>query len=429
MIRSSRHSLSNSNIDKLKLLSEFLNEYRKISQELTDYIWANGWKQNNWEFDVKNNKLNLAPMLTSDIVQSAGIKTKLSGRALKCCMTQVSGMIRAEVEKQSKRIYVLNKKKKEGVSKKRLKNLIKKLKENIPQKPNCSNIKAELNSICIDIKDGAFFDKFIQLKSIFKTRERVKFPFNFHKHAIELKNKSVRMLNSVMISDNYIDLRWEIEEPKKKETGETVGGDQGYKDVLNIANANYSAKTPSNCPHGHSLESIIEKASRKRKGSRAFKRAKEHQKNFINWSLNNINLNNIKQINLEKIWNIGYKSGRSRKMSHWQNTLIRDKVICICETNGVHFVEQSSTYKSQRCFSCGNVRKSNRKGRVYECKNCGNIDDADHNAALNHSINLPEIPYDFRKLNLNRKDGFIWNLEGVFDLDGRRLQSLPHVES
>lgn len=427
MIRSSRHSLSNSNIDKLKLLSEFLNEYRKISQELTDYIWTNGWKQNNWEFDVKNNKLDLAPMLTSDIIQSAGIKTKLSGRALKCCMTQVSGMIRAEVEKQSKRIYVLNKKKKEGVSKRRLKNLIKKLKENIPQKPNCANIKAELNSICIDIKDGEFFDKFIQLKSIFKTRERVKLPFNFHKHAIELKNKSVRMLNSALISDSYIDLRWEIKEPKKKETGETVGGDQGYKDVLNIANANYSAKTPSNCPHGHSLESIIEKVSRKRKGSKAFKRAKEHQKNFVNWSLNKIDLNNIKQINLEKIWNIGYKSGRSRKMSHWQNTLIRDKVICLCETNGVHFVEQSSTYKSQRCFSCGNVRKSNRKGKVYGCKSCGNIDDADHNAALNHSINLPEIPYDFRKLNLNRKDGFIWNSEGLFDLDGRRLQSPPHV--
>lgn len=74
-----------------------------------------------------------------------------------------------------------------------------------------------------------------------------------------------------------------------------------------------------------------------------------------------------------------------------------------------------------------NVRKSNRKGKVYECKSCGNIDDADHNAALNHSINLPEIPYDFRKLNLNRKDGFIWSSEGLFDLDGRRLQSLPHV--
>lgn len=429
MIRSSKHSLSKSNANKKKILGEFLCEYRMVAQNLVDYLWQDGWKQGDREFDIKNNKLELPSMLTSNIITLANIDTNLSGRALKCCMTQVSGMIRAEVEKQRKRIYVLNKKKEEGIPKKKLKNLIKRLKENVPQKPNCSNIKAELNSICMDIEEGNSFDKFIQLKSILKTKERVKLPFNFHRKAIELKNKSSRMLNSVLVSEDYINLRWEIDEQEKRKSGEIVGADQGYKDVLNVANENYSDKTALNCPHGHSLESIIDKASRKKKGSKAFKRVKQHQKNFVNWSLNKLNLKDVKQINLEKIWNIGYKSGKSRKMSHWQNTLIRDKVINLCEMNGVHFVEQSSTYASQRCFCCGNVRKSNRKGKIYDCKNCSNVDDADHNAALNHSIYLPEITYDFRNLKLNRKDGFIWNSEGVFDLEGRSLQSLLRVES
>jgi hypothetical protein len=52
--------------------------------------------------------------------------------------------------------------------------------------------------------------------------------------------------------------------------------------------------------------------------------------------------------------------------------------------------------------------------------NCGNVIDSDYNAALNHEIELPEIPYDIRKLNLNRK-GFYWLETGIFDLDGRSL--------
>ena len=70
--------------------------------------------------------------------------------------------------------------------------------------------------------------------------------------------------------------------------------------------------------------------------------------------------------------------------------------------NGVHFVEQDSTYRSQRCSCCGNVRKANRKGKIYECKHCGNVIDADYNASINHSIDLPEIPYNLRERNLNR---------------------------
>lgn len=428
MIRSSRHTLLFSNSNKLSTLDDFILEYQKVAQKIVDYIWTNGWKSGEYEFNVSLNKLNMPSLLTSDIIKLANITTLLSGRALKCCMTQCCGIIKAEVEKQRKRLFVYSTKKEEGVSKKRLKLLIKKIKQNIPVKPNCQNIKPELNSICFDIQNGKFFDKFIRLKSIWKNKREIKLPIKFHRHSLKLQNNSTSMKNSILISNDSIDLRWELPKVEKKSVGETVGADQGYKDVLNLANKTIQQKTKCSCPHGHTLESIITKVSRKKKGSSAFKKAKDHQKNFVNWSLNNIDLKNIKQINLERIWNIGYKSGKSRKMSHWQNTLIRDKVIDLCETNGVHFVEQSCTYRSQRCHVCGNVRKANRKGKIYECKKCGNIDDADHNAALNHSIYLPEIPWFLRKSKLNRKDGFIWNQNGLFDLTGRSLQSLLHVE-
>jgi putative transposase len=157
--------------------------------------------------------------------------------------------------------------------------------------------------------------------------------------------------------------------------------------------------------------------SRKKKGSKAFKKTQDHRENFINWSINNLNLNDIKQINLENIINIGYKQGRSRFLSHFTNTLIRDKLLDYCNNAGVSVVLQSSTYRSQRCSCCGMVRKSNRKSKMYICKNCGMVMDADLNAAKNHEAVLPNIPFDLRKLSLNRK-GFFWKSDGFYDLTG-----------
>lgn len=49
------------------------------------------------------------------------------------------------------------------------------------------------------------------------------------------------------------------------------------------------------------------------------------------WSINQLDLKNVKQVNLEKVWNINFKSKTSRLMSHWTNTLIRDKLKSVCE--------------------------------------------------------------------------------------------------
>jgi hypothetical protein len=51
---------------------------------------------------------------------------------------------------------------------------------------------------------------------------------------------------------------------------------------------------------------------------------------------------------------------------------------------------------------------------------CGLKIDADLNAAKNHELNLPNIPFELRRLNLNRK-GFYWKPEGFYDLTGAAL--------
>jgi predicted nucleic acid-binding Zn ribbon protein len=77
-----------------------------------------------------------------------------------------------------------------------------------------------------------------------------------------------------------------------------------------------------------------------------------------------------------------------------------------------------------RCYAFG-VYKSQRKGKIYSCKNCGLEIDADINAALNHQQDLPDIPYDLRRLNLNRV-GFFWKTTGFYSLTGEEITvSLP----
>ena len=426
MIRSSQHTLKFSNISKRDNLSIFRKEYILATKAFVNYIWNNGYswkdKDNNiQEFNIKDNKLDLPSMLTSDIIEKSNLDTILTGRALKCCLTQIAGLINASVEKQRKRLYMLDKFKKEGKTKKKLDKLIKKIKQNIPQKPNCDRVNIELNSICCSYQkiDSKEFDGFLRLTSITKTKLDIKIPIKHTGHSKKMSSRGT-LKASFLIRNNSVDFRWEIPDMPKKQNGITVGADQGMLDVLNMSDRQI---TPKQDIHGHSLSSILDKLCRKKKNSIAFGKAQDHRKNFINWSINSLDFSNICKVNLERIWNIGYKNPTSKKMSHWTNTLIRDKVESICEQNGVQLVHQSSTYRSQRCSECGIVRKSNRKGKVYTCDNCGLIEDADYNASKNHEISLPEIPYDFRNLNMNKK-GFFWLESGLFSLDGRSLQSL-----
>ena len=432
MIKTSKHITKFSNLEKLENLSTFLKEYRRFAQIMIDHIWKNGyvWEYNgnSKRFSVSENLLEFPHLMNSSILKDIDETTFLSGRTLKCLMTHVAGMIRAEVEKQRKRIWQFEKFKSEGISKNKLKPLIKKIKQNIPSKPNCENIKAELNSICADfLETNNKFEGFVRLKSITKTKLIIKIPIKFSKHTRKLMNKSgSTMLNSFLISEKFIDIRWKFDDPPKKEKGAVIGADQGFKDVLTLSD---KQATPKYCPHGHSLESILRKMSSLKEGSVSFRRAQSHRTNFVNWSINQLNLKSVKQVNLEKIWNIGYKSRSSRILSYWTNTAIRDKVFDYCLEHGVHVKEQSCTYRSQRCSGCGIVRKANRKGKVYNCKHCKLQIDADLNASLNLAIDLPEIPYTLRKSRNNLGNGFYWRKDGFFSFEtGTSLQSVPYVK-
>ncbi len=431
-IRSSKHTLKFSNNTKLLELILFINEYRRVTKLYLDYLWDKNFtisypknKQIETLYFDSNTKLDLPRFVsTVQINEEIGLDTMLSGRALTCCMTQVLGIARGTIEKQRKRQYVVNKLRSQ--SKKISRKLRKATRTNKPVKPDVGRVNPELNSSCIDFQESedSSFDAFVQLKSFCKIRGKtINFPIKYHRQSNKWKEKGKR-LNSFLVTEQNIQIRYKVENKQcEKKKSKVVGADQGLKDVVTLSDCQVTPKTNKD---NQSLVNIVNKISRKKKGSKAFRKAKSHRKNFINYAINQLDFTDVKELRLEDIVNINYKrKGTPRYLSHWTNTLIRDKLERYCEEKEVLFTLQSSVYRSQRCSRCGLVRKSQRKSKVYSCKNCDLEIDADLNASLNHQQDLPDISYELRKLRKNLV-GFFWRSDGFYELTGEEITvSLP----
>jgi len=422
MIRAVKLTNKFANRGKNDSLNAFLREYRRVANELVDFYWKNGLCFDGKVFCVEHQEYSFPTMLDKDQLPK-GLNSFLSARAIKCLSTQVCGIINGLFAKRKKQIFIRDKLIKEGkrVPEKLLKNI-----NGLLSKPDCSKINAELNSICCEFEksEKTCFDGFLTLFSLRNDirGSKIIIPIKFHRNYNKWAARGT-LLASFLISEINSQFRFQLK-TSKKEKGVTVGADQGLKTVLTLSNEKV---TPRENKHGQSLDSIIDKLARKKKGSGAFGKAQAHRKNFINWSINQLNFSDIKQINLEKVVNINFGKRVSRKMQAWTNTGIRDKVISRAEEHDVHVVLQDCTYKSQRCSACGSVRKANRKGKRYECKNCGNAIDADLNAAKNHEISLPPLPWGIRNKKLNMKNGFFWRSDGIFNFNGEAL-TVPFSE-
>lgn len=395
MIRTSKHKFTKPNKNKYEKLNLFINQYKQATQYFVDYIWNNLIDQN----------LNSPNMIST----KGHVIGDLSQRAIKCSATQACGIIKGVLDLKRRRIYVLSQLDMNSKEYNKLKELIDNQKIS---KPNI-NGNCELNSICFDIKDNH-----IQLKSIGKFFGKIRLPFKFHKGSKKWSKKG-KMLNSILLNEKGIDLRWEIENKLKSE-GNIVGLDQGKITLISLSDG----QTTKPNKHNHDLNTILERLSRKKKGSKGFKREQDHRKNYINWSINQLNLKNIKQINFEDIKNVRKGKTNSRIMSHWTYALIKSKVERLCEELGVQVKYNSSPYRSQRCNRCGLVLKSNRNKKVFCCKGCGYVEDSDINASKNHEQDLPFI--SFKSNVLNNLEGFYWRLDGLFDINGKEI-TVPYA--
>lgn len=255
MIRSSKHYFSNINTEKLTVISNIISEYKAATQKYIDYIWSSSFKDGYGKtcFDISNDLLNLPKYLDYN---SISFDTPLSARLLSSSLCQAIGIVNGVLAFKKKTLWVIDKRKSEGLSaeywEKRLVPISKPILNN--------NFQAELSSKNIDFQDGKSFDLFIRLSS--SGFRKINIPINFHKQSNKWKNAGGKRLAGVLLSKNYIQLRWELPEINKKDNGISVGADTGFTSVITLSDGQSPPQTDN---HGHSLKSICEELSRKKK--------------------------------------------------------------------------------------------------------------------------------------------------------------------
>lgn len=413
-IKTSTHRIIDLNLGKDSSLSEFISDYRLAVKFYVNYLWNNkiitDVKDSKRIFDIKSDQLN-CPMFIS--TKNIPYKTNLSGRALKAASTQACGIVQAAIEKRKRLIYVAGKLKSE---KKRTRKISWHLRQAKLAIPITDNINPCLDSLTCKVEEShiSHYDTIVTLSSIGKHYGKIIIPINKNKHSNKLAMNG-KLLSSILLSPNNVYLRFQYEAPEIKKTGIEVGADSGINSVLTLSDRQ---QTKADI-HGHTLNSILKKITRKKKGGKSFEKALAHRDNFIRWSINSINLKGISKIKLEKVSNFRRNKNVGKFLNYSSEALIREKLIDYAEDHGVHVILQNSAYRSQRCSNCGYVCRSNRKEKLFSCKHCLFQADADYNASCNHEQQLPSA--SLMRQRLDKNEEFIWKADGFFRLDGSEI--------
>lgn len=383
MIRSSQLSIKFANKQKKDNINLFIEEYKRTTQVFVDILW----------------NLDKVPNLIPKEITSQ-VESWLSSRAIQCSAKQASGIVRGTKKKNEQRLYVYNKLIEQNLYKKarKLKIIIDKNESN---KPQITSIQPELDSrfVKFDFDNKTSFDGWITLTCL-GNKLKIKLPIKKTKHFNSLKGK---IKSGIRLSNNKITFMFE-EEIKTKEVGNIVGLDIGISNVATLSDNQIT----QNDIHGWNLSKIIQKMNKKKKGSKGYLKVQRHRTNFINWSINRLNLENVKTLKLEKIKDLRRGKRTSKYLNRFTYTEIKGKIELTCEKLGVQVEYVNPVYTSQRCSNCGWVRKNNRNGKEFKCNQCNFTLDADLNASRNIVFNLRPIGTKERLLHKN-KTGFYWN--------------------
>jgi transposase len=385
MIKSTKTSLKFSNTNKLKAVSSFIDEYKRVTQFFVDYLWP----------------LPKIPVLLPKDVTSQ-VESWLSKRALQCSAKQASGIVRGTQQKDKQRNFKYNQFLKEGKFKKARK--LKRVIEKFPiSKPVLETICPELDSrfVKIDLSNSTSFDGWVVLAS-FGNKLKLQLPVKRTRHFNKLM-KTGHIKTGIRLSKRDITFSFEMPDIPKKDSGSVLGIDIGSTNAFTCSDSQIN----KNDRDGWNLSNILDRLSGRKKGSKGFEKTQSHRTNYINWSINQLNLTKVKKVRLENIKYLRTGCRSSRKLSHWTYTAIFDKLEDYCSQSGVQTETISPTYTSQRCSQCGWVRKNNRKKKLFRCTSCGFSADADLNASSNIALDLSPILKKERLLHKNRT-GFYW---------------------
>lgn len=391
--RSVRHDyVDYLNQNKLVFIEDFIEEYRRIMNLCLNELWNKKYyftvKNQTYYFHLKHREFsNGIPshFQTSRFNCLKYYNGFLSGRMLSCIVNQLSGILRGELKSSN----ALNNRFERPCL------------DNINPMIQPKHVKHIKNTIGTSI-----FSNYIMLVNFtHKRNENIIIPIKTHKMD-DKYNEIGERLNGVLLTRESINYIYEMKGLDEMNKTRINGADMGQKKILTLSDGQM---TPKQNSQGKSFDDLEQKIRNKKFNSKSYKRAIKEIKDFSREVLNKLDMCNIQILRLES--NDGIKKTTKNAHKHWQTQTIKTKIINMCESNHVDLIHTQPQFKSQRCFICGFVHKSNRKKEYFKCKNCFHVNDADLNSAQNNSLILPyKDLWSYRQYN--KSCGFFWNVDG-----------------
>ena len=229
------------------------------------------------------------------------------------------------------------------------------------------------------------YDKWLRLKLPFvkddKKKERIEILIPLKEHRHSLKFKDWKQAKTIKLSPTYAIFTYEKETPKPKDEGEIIGLDSGYKNLLTTSKGQFIGK---------GFDKTYEKITRKRQGSKAFKRALIERNQKVNQTINReLDLANIKEIRVENLKNLKknikgkFRKEFNNKFQRWNYGQVLIKLERKTEEEAVQFTRIPPAYTSQTCPQCHFKHKKNRVLERFKCLKCGYSEHADIVGAIN----------------------------------------------
>jgi IS605 OrfB family transposase len=243
-----------------------------------------------------------------------------------------------------------------------------------------TSFRSTNNILFQETKTSSLFDGWLHLHSIGK-KIIMDLPFKKHKQFNDLASRG-RLMNSFLITPDYIQFSFEIETGAKKEEGRVIGVDTG---LISLCTTSEGVQT------GTHILPIIDKIRQCQYGSKHQKRLRNYLKDEISKVAKELTQQDLKLIVVEGLSKLNHKTKIKRtlgktmrqRLGSWNYRLWLERIHKGCEDNRVAFRTVSPYYTSQQCSACGHIERSNRKSEMFKCQKCDYEDNADINAAKN----------------------------------------------
>jgi IS605 OrfB family transposase len=237
-----------------------------------------------------------------------------------------------------------------------------------------------LDAKFVTIEEGQkSFDLILKLSTLQKG-ERITLVTHKHKR-FNYWNDKANLIQGCELRKNKLIVWFKLKDEPLKTQGKDIGADLGMNHLVVTSDGEF---------YGSKFKELRDKIAKKKKGSKAKKKALRELGHYKDKVANELDWDDIKLFVHEDLTNImkGKKGFRKfkkfrAKQRHWRFRQVLSRLIEKAQENRVRLVYVNPKNTSRTCPTCGNVDAQNRKLECFLCTKCSYKDHSDVVGARN----------------------------------------------